>query len=124
MICNTCGNDRRVWGCRCEEVQQIADLRAALAAERKRVAELEQRLGERDKYISIGKDLYKELREDRKRLDLMEELHDAAPWPYWGAQNERVWVAPANNTTRQDTEHLTLREAIDEIDAAREAAKG
>ena len=26
MICNTCGNDRRVWGCRCEEVQQIADL--------------------------------------------------------------------------------------------------
>lgn len=34
MICNTCGIDRRVWGCRCEEVHQIADLRSALAAER------------------------------------------------------------------------------------------
>lgn len=42
---------------------------AALEAE---TAELRKRLGERDKYISIGKDLYAELRADSERLEYIE----------------------------------------------------
>ena len=72
MICNTCGNDRRVWGCRCEEVQQIADLRAALAAERKAGDSKQQRI----------EDVVRELAMVTKRREETQQL--------WEAERKRV----------------------------------
>jgi hypothetical protein len=63
-----------------------------------------------------------ELEADRERLEEMERLHDAGPWPDTDAfddgQTVKVWIVTSSGEHKT---YGTLREAID---AAREAAKG